>query len=138
MAANLGLLLAWLNYRPKPVETISKRDYLPTALAAFDRGAYGEAKRLAAMAREQGTQGLTESGGPSFVQGAATAMEADAMWEEDQRRYYLLAARHLEDAAPAGLSQGPRGVGTAVVRQEPLHQPRIYGQPADLGASARR
>ncbi len=101
VAANLGLLLAWIHYRPKPVETVSKKDYLPAAFAALDRGAYSDAKRLAALARDQGGESA-ESGGPSFVQGAATANEADAMWEDDQRRYYVLAARHLADARTRG------------------------------------
>jgi tetratricopeptide (TPR) repeat protein len=101
VAANLALVIAWLKVK-SPSPSPAKTDYLAAALAALDRGDYADAKRLALLINEQGGPESTESGGPSFVQGAVTAREADSMWEEDQRRYYLLAARHLEEARRQG------------------------------------
>jgi len=110
VGANIGLVVAWLNVKPKS-EPTKKKDYLSAALHALDRGDYGEAKRLALLTREQGSTEAAESGGPSFVLGAVTAMEADAMADEDQRRYYLLAARHLEEARRRGFPTAREGEG---------------------------
>ena len=109
VGANIGLVVAWLNVKPKPAP--SKKDYLSAALHALDRGDYGEAKRLALLSREQGGGEAAEAGGSSFVLGAVTAMEADAMADEDQRRYYLLAARHLEEARRSGFPAAREGEG---------------------------
>ncbi|HEV2969632.1 MAG TPA: tetratricopeptide repeat protein [Pirellulales bacterium] len=110
VGANLALVLTWLNVKPK-TESQTKKDYLAAALAALDRGNYSDAKRLAALTRDQRGISAAESSGASFVLGAATAMEADSMWDEDQRRYYLLAARHLEDARRGGFPKGREGKG---------------------------
>ena len=110
VGANLALVLTWVNVKSK-VETETKQDDLPAALEALDRGDYVQAKRLAHLAREQRGGETVESGGPNFVLGAATAMEADSMWEEDQRRYFVLAARHLEEAHRHGFPTGREGEG---------------------------
>ncbi|HEV3418618.1 MAG TPA: tetratricopeptide repeat protein, partial [Pirellulales bacterium] len=110
VGANLALVLTWLNVKPK-AEPQTKKDYLAAALEALDRGNYADAKRLAALTRDQRGASAAESSGSRFVLGAATAMEADSMWDEDQRRYYLLAARHLEEARRGGFSKEREGQG---------------------------
>ncbi len=70
----------------------------------------GEAKRLAAMVRYKERRVAPETGVlSSSSRGDRT--EADAMWQEDQRRYYLLAARHLEDAREQGFPKGREALG---------------------------
>jgi TolA-binding protein len=101
IGANLALVMIWLKVKA-PATPQAKTDYLGAALAALDRGDYADAKRLALLVNEQGGAETSDSGGPSFVLGAVTAREADSMWEEDQRRYYLLAARHLDEARRRG------------------------------------
>ena len=110
VAANLALVLTWLNVKPKR-EAQTRQDYIAAALKALDRGDYVEAKGLALRAREQTGGATADAGGASFVLGAVTAMEADSMWDEDQRRYYLLAARHLEDARRRGFPAHREGEG---------------------------
>ncbi len=109
VGANLALVVAWLEVKSPPPAT-KRPDYLTGALAALDRGDYAEAKRLALLTSEQGDE-AAESGGPSFVLGAVTAREADSMWDEDQRRYYLLAARHLEEARRRSFPSGREAEG---------------------------
>ena len=68
VGANLALVMAWLKVK-SPSPPPAKTDYLAAALAALDRGDYGDAKRLAQLINEQGGAESTESGGPSFVLG---------------------------------------------------------------------
>src|SRR5258708_20017073 len=69
VGANLALVLTWVSVKSKD-ETETKRDDLPAALEALDRGDYVQAKRLAQLAREQRAGETSESGGPHFVLGA--------------------------------------------------------------------
>ena len=108
IGANLALVLTWLNIKPKSDGPTAK-EYLAQALAALDRGDYVPAKRLAEHVRELASADAAEAGGASFVLGAATALEADSMWEEDQRRYYVLAARHLDPGVPGHRLRARRG-----------------------------
>jgi tetratricopeptide (TPR) repeat protein len=109
---NVGVAFIWLKLKP-PVHPATKAaartQHLPAALAALDRGDYTEAKRLALLARDQDTLSADEAGGPSFVLGAAAANEADTLWDEDQRRYYLLAARYLDEAQHRGVPRARKG-----------------------------
>lgn len=109
IGANLALVITWLNVKPPPKQT--RKDYITAALAALDRGDDVAAKRLAQLAREQDASEGADAGGIAFVLGAATAMEADSMWGEDQRRYYVLAARQLEDARRIGFTPAREGQG---------------------------
>ncbi len=88
--------------------------YLAMALAALDRGSYPEAKRLAGLARDQ--QGIPEeeAGGSAYVLGAVAAMEADTLWEEDQRRYDLLARAAIRPEESAAARRFPRRTARAI------------------------
>ncbi len=111
IGANLAGLVFFLNLKPKPTGPAPRIDYLAKALAALDRGNYSDARRLAKLSGEQLNSEATESGGPSFVLGVVTAMEADALWEDDQRRYYLLASRQLDEARQKGFPAEREGQG---------------------------
>ncbi len=100
VGANLALVITWLNVKPAQPQT--KKDYIAAAFSALDHGDYVKAKKLAQLAREQGGDDGSDPGATAFVLGAATAMEADSMWGDDQRRYYVLAARHLDEARRFG------------------------------------
>jgi TolA-binding protein len=112
VAANLILVLVWLHFRSlnstNGPET--KADFMRKAWAALDRGAYLEAKRQALSARDQDSTGQDASGS-AFVLGAVAAIQADTLWEEDQRRYYLLAARYLEESRHLGFPSDRKGQG---------------------------
>jgi tetratricopeptide (TPR) repeat protein len=110
--ANLVLAMAWLHFRSSklPEDSVAKEEFMVKAWAALDRGAYPEAKRQAQSAREQSNTDQDASG-PAFVLGAVAAMQADTLWEEDQRRYYLLAARYLEESRHLGFPPGREGQG---------------------------
>ncbi len=109
VGANLALVFVWLQVKSPP-PAAKKTDYLKGALEALDRGDYAEAKRLALLINEQGGE-AAETGGPSFVLGAVAAREADSMWDEDQRRYYLSAARRLDEARRRGFPSGREAQG---------------------------
>jgi len=108
--ANLGLVLAWLHFKPSS-EPAANPKYLARAMAALDRGAFAEAKRLATLARDHETLAADQAGGPDYVLGAVATMEADTLWEEDQRRYDLLAARYLSESQQRGFPPDREGSG---------------------------
>lgn len=111
LAVNLIAVIAWLHFKAvKANEAAGKQDYMSKAWAALDRGAYIEAKRQALLARDSNLSD-TESSGPPFVLGAVAAMQADTLWEEDQRRYYLVASRYLQEAQRSGFPPGREGIG---------------------------
>ena len=102
VVANLVLVVAWLHFKPSHSdETGVRPDYIGKAWSALDRGAFFEAKRQALLARDSNLS-EQEAGGPAFVLGAVAAMQADTMWEEDQRRYYLVASRYLAESESLG------------------------------------
>ena len=128
---NVGVAFIWLKLKPPaPVsaKATPRPRHLPAALMALDRGDYTEAKRLPLLARDQDALSADETGGPSFVLGAAAANEADTLWDEDQRRYYLLAARYLDEAQHRGVPPAQRR-SVVFARQEPVPQPAIRGLP---------
>jgi len=100
VAAVGGVLVAWVLLRspPSAAPTVT----IEAALEALDRGAYSEARRLAQQLRDEGRVRPYRLGAVSFVLGVAAAREADNTWASDKRRYYLLAARHLEHARDRG------------------------------------
>ncbi|HEX3998337.1 MAG TPA: tetratricopeptide repeat protein [Pirellulales bacterium] len=111
VAANLILVVGWLHYKAaKSNGPAAKEDYLGRAWAALDRGAYFEAKRQAHLARNSD---LTDeqASSPAFILGAAEAMQADTLWEEDQRRYYLVASHYLEESHRMGFPLDREGQG---------------------------
>ena len=111
VGANLVLVVAWLHFKASlPSGPPVKVDYMANAWAALDRGAYPEAKRQAQLARDQNSAD-SDASGPGFVLGAVAAMQADTLWEEDQRRYYLLAARYLEESRQMGFPADREGQG---------------------------
>ncbi len=53
-----------------------------------------------------------DCGGPAFIHGAAIAYDADESWDEPRRaEFYLLAAKHLEQARAQGFPPGRDGEG---------------------------
>ncbi len=84
---------------------------LETVLEALDLRAYDDARDMAQRLKEQGTLPLAELGAPPFVLGAVAAYEGDDTWSKDKINYYLLAARHLEEARDRGFPAGRRAEG---------------------------
>ncbi len=103
------------------------------ALASLDKGYYDEARRQAELLREQDNLGPDEFGGPSFVLGAATAYEADATWKKDKQKYYLLAARYLEDGRDRGFPPGRKGEGLYLLGKSLLLSGQIPASRLALG-----
>lgn len=75
---------------------------LEMALEKLDLGAYDDAREMANRLKEQADLPMDELGGPAFVLGAAAARQAEQTWSKDKTRYYLLAARYLEEARDRG------------------------------------
>jgi len=84
---------------------------LAAAFRALDRGDYDEARNLAEALQTRGGLRSHEWAAVAFVLGAAAGREADVTWSRDQRRYYLLAARYLEEARDRGFPPGRRAEG---------------------------
>ena len=84
---------------------------LEIAYEALDLGAYVEARRLATHLRSQGEILPDELGGPAFVLGAATLLEADQKWGKSKSSSYLIAARYLEEASDRGFPAERRATG---------------------------
>jgi len=82
------------------------RRELAAAFEALDRGAYEEARELAKPLQARGDLRTDEWSDVAFVLGAAAVGEADATWSRDQRQYYLLGARYLEEARDRGFPPG--------------------------------
>lgn len=84
---------------------------LAMALNAFDAGAMQKAQRLAKLllTLELSDQ---DAAGASFILGVIAAADAERLWDQDQRRYFRLAARYLEDARKEGYIEGREGLGT--------------------------
>lgn len=83
---------------------------LEIALAALDSGSLLRAQRLAV---ELANSDLAdeELGGPSFILGAIAAGDAERLWGQDQRRYFKLATRYLQEAQKLGFPAGREGEG---------------------------
>lgn len=80
------------------------------ALEAYDRGAHQHAKRLAEeLVSEQ--SGGEEEGAGHFILGAIAAADAERMWGDDRLRFYVSAAKYLEEAQRDGFPQGREGEG---------------------------
>jgi len=78
------------------------RRQLLAAFEALDRGAYEEARELVEPFQVRGDLHADEWSDVAFVLGAVAVGEADATWSRDQRQYYLLGARYLEEARDRG------------------------------------
>lgn len=84
---------------------------LTRALESLDSGAYAEARDVATELAERGKLGPDTSGGPAFVLGVVAYHEAADTWDKDKKAYYLLAARHLEEAYDRGFPEGRKAEG---------------------------
>lgn len=85
---------------------------LDMALEKLDAGERREARRLASELQSPGALPYDDRGGPAFIHGAAIAYDADESWDEPRlAEFYLLAAKHLEQAREQGFPPGREGQG---------------------------
>lgn len=78
----------------------------------LDAGNYMQAREMARQLVREEQLTPDEWGAPSFVLGAATAYEAETVWDpQDKLRFYLIAARYLEDARDHGFPAGREAEG---------------------------
>jgi TolA-binding protein len=81
------------------------------ALAVLDGGAPLKAQRMAALLAERELLAPEETGGPPFVYGVVAANDAERLWGPDQKRYFRLAARYLEESRSKGFPTGYEAKG---------------------------
>jgi tetratricopeptide (TPR) repeat protein len=109
----LGLLV-YLN-RPKSddeADAPHRRAFtMADALAVLDGGAPLKAQRMAAQLADNGALAPDDAGGPPFVYGVVAAYDAERLWGPDQKRYFRLAARYLEESRGKGFPAGYEGKG---------------------------
>jgi tetratricopeptide (TPR) repeat protein len=91
--------------------TTDRKEMLAEAMESLDSGAYAEARDVATELAEKGGLGPDASGGPAFVLGVVAYHEATDVWDKDKKAYYLLAARHLEEARDRGFPEGRKAEG---------------------------
>ena len=105
----LALVAIW----PKSISTSdSDKDVsMASALESLDEGAYTHAQEVATKLRDGETLLPEEFGGPLFVLGAVMYHDAENVASNDQKRYYRLAAEHLEEARDRGFPDGRRAQG---------------------------
>jgi len=83
---------------------------LGMALAALDQGYLKQARELADQLAAQAPK-AGERGGPDFIFGAITAMEAADLYGDEQRNYWLIAVRRLQAARKLGFPAGRSAQG---------------------------
>ncbi len=79
---------------------------LEMALDALDRNEYAEARQMAEELRNQITLRPYRRGTIAFILGVAALHDADVTWSSDKAKYYLLAARYLDEARDRGFPPG--------------------------------
>jgi tetratricopeptide (TPR) repeat protein len=95
---------------------------LADALASLDQGVFEAAREQARALRKSENLSSLEWGGPAFVEGAATAREAQMQWNpNDRERMYLVASRLLEEAYDRGFPPGRRGEGLLLLGESLYH-----------------
>ncbi len=72
------------------------------ALAALESGAPLRAQRMATRLADSGALAPEDEGGPPFIFGVVAANDAERLWGDDQKRYFRLAARYLEQSRDQG------------------------------------
>ena len=95
------------------ITTVEKQEDVVTiyqALAALERGFLAEARELATKLRKQKLS-AEQRGGPPYIFGAVAAQEAIDLLDEDQRNYFAIAARYLEESRDAGFPPGCENQG---------------------------
>jgi tetratricopeptide (TPR) repeat protein len=110
---SLAGLLVYLN-RPASLDEADapRTAYtMADALAVLDGGAPLKAQRMAALLDERGALAPEEAGGPPFVYGVVAANDAERLWGSDQKRYFRLAARYLEESRGKGFPEGYEAKG---------------------------
>jgi TolA-binding protein len=81
------------------------------ALAVLDGGAPLKAQRMAALLADKEALDPDEAGGPPFIYGVVAANDAERLWGPDQKRYFRLAARYLEESQSKGFPVGYEAKG---------------------------
>jgi TolA-binding protein len=113
-------------------------------LAVLDSGAPLKAQRMAALLAEWDALAPEDAGGPPFIFGVVAANDAERLWGRDQKRYFRLAARYLEESRDKGFPEGYEGKGLLLLGKSLLmsgqvvpsrealeHALAIGAQPAD-------
>src|SRR4029079_11211764 len=113
--SSVGLvgLLVYL-YRPEPTVEDAPREIkftMADVFAVLDSGAPLKAQRLAARLAESESLAPEDAGGPPFIFGIVAASDAERLWGADQKRYFRLAARYLEESQSAGFPAGREAEG---------------------------
>lgn len=116
------------------------RPTLPVAMAAYDLGSYGEAKRFAEIVLKYASpEDLETRGGALFILGASTCSIAEIAWNTNRQPYYLAAANYLLEAEKYGFPVKRRAEGFFLLGKslylsgrlsacrEPLHFALQYG-----------
>ena len=109
----LGLLV-YLNRPTGPEDPEDSRGAAFTmadALAVLDGGAPLKAQRMASFLVDNDALAPEEAGGPPFIYGVGAANDAERLWGPDQKRYFRLAARYLEESREKGFPAGFEGKG---------------------------
>jgi TolA-binding protein len=97
------------------------------ALAVLDGGAPLKAQRMAAHLAEWELLAPDEAGGPPFIYGVVAANDAERLWGPDQKRYFRLAARYLEESRNKGFPAGYEAKGLLLLGKSLL----VCGQVAE-------
>jgi tetratricopeptide (TPR) repeat protein len=85
---------------------------IDSALAAYDKGRYEEARKAVSHMLNSGHLPRSEFGGPLFILGAIKTKDAEGQASADRRRIeYLIASRYLSEARAHGLPTGREAVG---------------------------
>ena len=106
----MGVVL--LRHARQAITTVDheERISLGAALDALNGGFYAEARELANKMRQQPLS-VDERGGPAFILGVVAMHNAGELLLNDQRHYYALAARYLEEARAVGFPEGCEAEG---------------------------
>ena len=85
------------------------------ALAVLDGGAPLKAQRMAALLAKSEALAPEEVGGPPYIYGVMAANDAERLWGPDQKRYFRLAARYLEESREKGFPPGYEAKGLVLL-----------------------
>ncbi|MEX2138825.1 MAG: tetratricopeptide repeat protein [Pirellulales bacterium] len=117
-------------YRPENEEQEIPRGAVfsvADALAALDAGAPLMAQRMATRLAELGSLVPDDAGGPPYIFGVVAANDAERLWGDDQKRYFRLAARYLEQSQDKGFPAGREAEGLLLLGKSLL----MCGQVAE-------
>jgi len=108
-AAAALAVVAWVAYRSAGEASAQ------AALEALDAGRLRRAEQLAWALRRQPRPDLDACSAAAYVLGNVAAARADETFGKQSRRYYLLAARYLDEARDRGFPEGREGDGLALL-----------------------